>query len=633
MSTATNLGEPAEQQGAGQVNAARAVQLARSIKGSSAKRSGHNLLVSPNKLEALGAPGSSHSAKITVQNNGTSAHAVHPVVKHFAATKSILNKTVTLDSTASNTNTFTYWLDGQPEPYVEQDVTVPAGYQRLDASFGFPQTGAHAGQEVFIVLFDPKGKQAQDSDPQGPSGFGQDDVRNPMPGKWRVILFSRPGGNKYSGPIALSATVQKNVTVPGSVSPASASVPAGGSKTFTVKYKTPANPGDGSATVNFGAGVGAVPILTRSTVPVTAAKAGTFSGVLTTGNGRQTLTQEQEYQFNVPAGLKDIDVDVHVADPGYDVFGTLIPPNHNPVDTQSSDFVDETQETPTDVNQQTVHLSWQSPRKGLWEIDLVTIGGSGSGKVSSPFTGTISFNTVHVTSSGLPASASTVLTPGTTTTAHVKVTNTGNSPEIYYLDPRLNETRTYPLGFINDPSGTTPGGNTPQALVPPESSSMTMVANAGKKVVFSTSPSFGTPEILSTTGTTAVASFAGAPEASTWSCGPVLVGPFSGPASSTTFSCAAFAATHAINDDIDATGGNLWDTATDPNSPNVISPGDSVVVAPGDTATLRVRITPSADEAGEVLSGHLAVQTFNPVTDSSDDLKHIPYSYKVGNAP
>jgi Subtilase family len=632
MSTATDLGAPAQEQGAGQVNAARAVALARSIKGSTAKRSGHNLLVSPNKIETTAAPNTTQTRQVTVTNDGSTARRVTPVVKHFSAPATVLNTTVNLDSTSANPKTFTYWLDGSDEPYVEKDFTVPAGNQRLDVRFGFPQTGVHAGQEVFLVLFDPHGKLAQDSDPQGPSGFGEDDVQNPIAGTWRAILFSRPFSDKYSGPISLKATVQKNLRIPASVSPTSARIPAGAARKFTVKFKTAAQPGDRSAAVHFGSGIGALPILTRATIPVTAGSAGRFSGTLTTGNGRMALpSQELPYQFDVPANVKDIDVDLHVVRPGYSLIATLIPPNRDPVDSQSTLFVDETQSGTPESDTQTAHLSWANPNKGRWEIDIATLGGSGSGRTSSRFHGTVAFNTVHVTSSGVPHKASTVITAGQQRTAHVTVTNTGASPEIYYIDPRENNRTTYSLGFFTDPNGTIPlSGDVPQAAVPPETSSFTMVMTSPKKIDFTVSPAFGTPEILSTTGKTAVAGITGSPEASEWGGAPNLIGPFSSPAPSTTFSAAAFGTTHTINDDIAATGGNLWDSTADPNGPNQFSPSDAVVVPPGQSTTLTVQIQPNSDEVGEVISGHLSVQTWSPVTIGSDHLVNIPYKYTVG---
>jgi hypothetical protein len=92
-------------------------------------------------------------------------------------------------------------------------------------------------------------------------------------------------------------------------------------------------------------------------------------------------------------------------------------------------------------------------------------------------------------------------------------------------------------------------------------------------------------------------------------------------------------AVHGSRADIQSQGGNLWDNATDPGSPNVFNPADSVVVAPGASTTIHVTITPSEAEEGETVSGYLAVQTLDVDQDfpslSSDELVHIPYTYSV----
>jgi hypothetical protein len=308
-------------------------------------------------------------------------------------------------------------------------------------------------------------------------------------------------------------------------------------------------------------------------------------------------------------------------------------PNHSPVDVQDTDFVDLTTTdnngNSPDTEDQTMHLSWADPTPGLWTLDLGTLGGSTSGKTSSTLSGTVSFNTVHVTSSGVPDSASTMLQPDATHVAHVTVTNTGNSPEIYYVDPRLAGTSTYSLGFINNPNSSTVG-ETPQALVPPESTSMSLVANSARRVDFSPSPAFGTPELLSTIGTTAVASLSEADiPASEWSCGATPIGPFSSSQAPTKFSCAGFATTRTFDDTIASTGGNLWDAFTDPNSTEGFDPSQAQVVQPGASTTITVDISPTDDQEGETVTGDLAVQTFDINTFSSDELIHIPYKYTV----
>lgn len=631
-SSASDLGVPAQDQGAGLVNAERAVQLARSI-GRPGHFVGHNALVFPRKIEKTAPANSAHTANVTVRNLGTSKRTLHPAVRLFGAIKTIMNTSVNYQPNSPSTPTFTYWLDGNPEPYVEHDFTVPSGYQRLVARLGYPADPNDSRQTVFEVLFDPSGKVANDSDPQGaPLGFSQVQVRNPQPGKWRAIYFSRPASDRYSGPITISATVQKLITLPGRVQPAQATLAPGKAKTFVVHYRTPAHPGDRAESVNFGTGIGAVPILTRSLVAVAPGKPGHFSDLLTGGNGRDPIfNQELMYQLNVPKGIKDLNVDVKVAKPGYFMIGSLIDPNNTVVDEQDSAFVNLTQQSPTASDLRTVHLSWRTPQPGRWEISIVSAFGSSSGTTGSRLTGTVSYNTVKVVPTGVPNSPSTAIQAGTTRVATLQVTNTGNSPEIYYVDPRQAGSTEYSLGFTSAPNGSLPiTSSTPQALVPPATHSFAMVANASKPVLLASSPQFGAPEIIGSPGRTSVAGLT-APqiEASEWSCSPALVGPFKTTTDGANFSCAAFATTNTINDDVQAQGGNIWDTATDPNSPNHFAPSQSVVVAPGATTTIQVAFSPGQGEVGNVVSGYLEVQNFNPDVFGSDQMKRIPYSYKV----
>jgi hypothetical protein len=628
-STSTNLGAPAQDQGAGQVNAARAVDLARSYH--AAKRVGHTLAISKQKIVTRSLPGTHKTATVSVTNEGTSKRTVSPVVKKFGAPTVIANPTINYDPADPNAKTFLYWLDGQPEQYVDQTFTVPSGFQRLNSRIGYPADPDDSAQTVSEVLFDPKGKIAADSEPQGaPLGFSQVQVRNPIPGKWHAIYFSRPGSDKFSGNIATSVTVQKLQAVAGAVSPAHATLKPGASKAFTVHYRLPSAAGDAASELSFGKKVGGVPILTRTNIVPKVGTPGTFSGEITTGNGRMTFPgQELAYTFTVPKGVKDINADIHIADPGYQVIGMFADPNHSPVDVQDTDFVDLTANNSPDTEDQTMHLSWANPTPGLWTLDLGTLGGSSSGKTSSTISGTVSFNTVTVTSTGVPDSASTMLQPDASHVAHITVKNTGNSPEIYYVDPRLAGTSTYSLGFLNNPNSST-DGDLPQAIVPPASTSMTMVANATKKVNYTTSPLAGTPEILSTTGKTAIATLSESDvPTSEWSCGPSLVGPFASPQAPAKFSCAAFATTRTFDDTIASTGGNLWAAFTDPNSTEGFDPTTAHVVQPGASTTLTVEITPTEDEEGATLTGDLAVQTLDVNTFSSDELIHIPYRYTV----
>ncbi len=74
LSTATDLGIPSQEQGAGLLNSYHAVQLAESI-GRSA-RTGSTLLESATQLDYAGLPGTSKSWAVTLTNTGSKTQAV-----------------------------------------------------------------------------------------------------------------------------------------------------------------------------------------------------------------------------------------------------------------------------------------------------------------------------------------------------------------------------------------------------------------------------------------------------------------------------------------------------------------------------------------------------------------------------
>ena len=70
--------------------------------------------------------------------------------------------------------------------------------------------------------------------------------------------------------------------------------------------------------------------------------------------------------------------------------------------------------------------------------------------------------------------------------------------------------------------------------------------------------------------------------------------------------------------------GDVWAEAVDPTA--TFTP---LLLAPGQTGTITIQITPSAS-AGTIVSGSLQVDTFTPFTDSGDQVVAVPYVYKVG---
>ena len=630
-STANDLGLPVQEQGAGQVNSRRAVQLARSY--ATRTPTGVTTVFAPNKITTVAAPGSTTERNVFVHNTSATTRTISPVLQEFTGPRTIASGTVAYQPGVS-APTFAFFADGSRVTYVQRYFTVPAGYQRLNVRFGFP-ADATKRYVLFEELFDPAGRLAQDSNPQTKTvGFGQGDVRNPQPGRWRVVFFAFSLGDHYRGPISYQATVQRRVpATTGSVTPARLTLRPNAVGTVRVRFRNPASAGDSSAEISFGDRIGVLPILRRSYATPTRTRPATFSGVITTGNGRMvTPSQELPFQFSVPAGVKDVDVDVHVAAAGYVVAGFLDATHASAVDMSTTSFVDVTKASSPTTAGQDLHLSWQRPVPGRWGIVLATIGGSSSGRVATTVTGRISFDTARVTSTGVPHAPTTTLIAGVTHRAGVTVTNTGSAPKIYFIDPRRAGQTTYPLGFVGSQTARLPiTDSPPQAVVPPATTELTMIAHSNRPASLTMSPTmFATPEIDGTSGLSAVASYATRyVPATVWGCNAASVGPFREPVKGATVSCDAFAATGTIDDAVQATGGNLWDSFTDPHSRNTYDRTEAVVVQPGQSTTLQVSFTPSAAERGTTVRGYLAVQSLDAYLLSGDDLKHVPYAFKV----
>src|SRR4029077_8306209 len=109
-----------------------------------------------------------------------------------------------------------------------------------------------------------------------------------------------------------------------------------------------------------------------------------------------------------------------------------------------------------------------NPVAGLWTV-IVDFYNSVSGTaVTQPFTITLNETPVTSSASGLPDSASTVLTAGTPVTAMVTVHNDGNTPEAYFTDARLGTQATVSLAPQSTSTLTLPNltGVVPTYLVP-----------------------------------------------------------------------------------------------------------------------------------------------------------------------
>ena len=655
FSSATDLGISAENQGSGLLNGLRAVELAKSY-GSNSKAGG--LLHSPDELADLGKPGRSFRHTVKVTNTGSKAK-ISPVLRTLGPAHTLAAGKLNLFEAGKGSqgscagHTTAKYFDGSTIPELScKTFKVPKGVDLLDSRIGWNPlqhcNSCTAGDPtVREILIDPKGRYGQYSDPQGlGSGFADEQIHQPAAGKWTLLVFGRATSN-YEGKVGYEETAQKFQTVKGAVKPASKLVGPGKSASFAVKVPAPAKPGFWTGAVVFHSNraskLGTIPVVSEAKVPVTAKKAGHFTGTLIGGNGRPgAFAQELSYEFTVPKGVHDLDVNVHASHNGYLLAGQLIDPHGNAVDSQIG-FNEINAFGPDNTN--AVQLVWADPTPGTWRVNVANglffFPSVYSGLTHATLKGTVSFNTSKVSVTGMPTGT---LTPGSHVTAHITVKNTGVEPETYQLDPRTTTQTPYAGVSLTDTSGTLPitfDDTIPEYVVPPFSTQLKVDASTtgSTPIAFDLSPFWGSPDIASPASTApgATSVTVSNPVASPWAAGINEVGPFGNVAApAEDYSTDATVTTLGFDENAVPDTGNVWDAVVN-NGNQQLSP---LFLQPGKSGTMSVTFTVPSGGPGTTVTGVIPVETFNynslpqesGIGDwSSDVLKLVHYSYTLGN--
>lgn len=649
-STATDLGHPAYEQGAGLLNSLAAVKAAMSWKDANGSPTpqGTALVVDKTQLSVTGAPGSTSKQSLTVRNVSRNTQTVNLTTRTIGRTLSS-----TTGSLQLNTATAPTYLDayGIARSYVKKTFTVPIGAKRLDASIAVTSPkGAPR-----IILIDPHGTFTAYSIPQGSGNYSHIDAHYPAFGTW-TAYFAVPAASGLDAPVKYAITTSAFAT-DGSVSPARVTLAPGASRTVTVTVPLPAQPGDLSSSVQLTTALGlttSVPVAARAVVP---AASTTFQGVITGGNGRNGTglnASANSYYLDVPAGKRDLGIGFTLnTDPNVAVQGVLTAP-----DGQVYSYT--TNQTDA-ANNAGFQIYRRDPQAGRWVLSIVPLNPATGLEIQQHFTVRVAYNTVQVTASGLPDNGA-ALTAGKTVTIPVRVKNTGVAPLTYFADGRLTKTGDIPLAELTGNSTNlplpVPAGVYPEWLVPTDSTSATFAASASQPVNLDVFYASGEPEdYAAAQGNGAIVQVAARQVSpGLWLADVGQVGPFAGPAPAGTVSVAASVHAQLFDPAVTSSTGDVWlagvDSGTDPaiaallhaSHPAVVgakggvtidrvSAADAapapVTIAPGATGTILVKVTPKGTK-GSTVTGHVYIDTFNLATFSGDELVALPYSYKIG---
>jgi hypothetical protein len=636
VSTATDLGSPGSEEGAGLLNTYKAVQLAESL--GNPQPTTPALTTSSTQLNGVGAPGQAQHWQFNLSNPGNTTQTVNLSGRTFGSAQHVQTGSVTLsDSSSLKVVDFA----GTNDNYQEFQFTVPRGADRLLAQLAWPVDQSFCNEDfcnaglnsrVRMILIDPQGRFAAHSLPQGPASYGESEVESPIAGTWTGVIFGNvasSGGT--NGVVPWEVSTQQHVPF-GSVSPSSVTLGPGQSRTVSVSATDPSAPGDTSGAVVLtpsGGTATSIPVTLRSLVQPS--HGGSFSGNLTGGNGRPNGEgQEQFYEFDVPSGVNAIRADVSFAnDPSDPVGEYLVAPD--------GDTIGYGQNSLEGNGGTSLSAYAVDPAAGRWTLIVDFAGAEKGNEISQPYQGDVRFNDGGVTGIGIPNGRK--IKSGQSLTVPVRITNTGVAPEDYFIDARQNTVQNMVLaGFTPNPLAV-PAVTEQEWLVPSETSAVRVAQTSTVPAMFDTGPNPGDPDLASgnfgpgplcsTTASVFYDPPGGTVTPGVWFAGPAECGPYAGAAPAGQASLGMAAQTKVFDPTVTSTTGDVWAQAVDLSAPN--SP---ITIQPGHSAEVDVTFTPSGG-VGSIDEGNLYVDTVSddipPYQQfSASEVAAIPYSYKVG---
>ena len=282
-------------------------------------------------------------------------------------------------------------------------------------------------------------------------------------------------------------------------------------------------------------------------------------------------------------------------------------------------------------------LSHYAPQAGRWRFTLVTNFTVSGNETSLPFTGRVSFSHANgVDVQGLPDNPATLLSAsGQPVTVTVNVTNTGAVTSAYFADSRLRTPALQELPAYACSGTNTLPNQCGEFILPTEVGTIQFFATATAPITMDAENDVGinvagtgNPDIFAVpAGPTSVLATLSEPEVpwGGWLTFPSLIGPY-GPAGAPTTPVvtAAFALMQPFDAAMSPSTGDPWADLV--LGGTTYSP---LILAPGQSGTMTVTLTPNASAVGSTVNGYLYVDTYNPQTGTGDEVVRVPYSYTI----
>lgn len=628
-STSEDLGLPTTLQGAGLLDSLAAVKAARSIRGGSHPADGE-LVAGVNQLNLSARAGGSATARVRVTNVGSRPQVVRSSIRSTTKVLAATTRAVPFDWSSLPT-----FIDafGITRTFTKTTFAVPRGGDHLAASIAWPGNGQFT---VRLVLLEPDGTYSGYSIPQGAgSGFAVVDIPQPKSGTWTAVLVGSAGAAGFTGTVQFGATTFQNVAN-GSASPRQQVIPAGATRTVTVRVPAPRKASDTSdALVLRGSGRSTViPITLRTLVPLDR-NGGRFTGAFAGGNGRGGIPNPGAwYEFDIRHGTKALSVGFTVnGNINQQMYGFLIDPNGEPISEKTNLRADGTLVG-------SLQMSTVNPQPGRWRVAVAVFGPMSGTALETPFTGKISLDPAKVSAPGVPNSPSVHLKAGKPVTTTVRFTNRGAADQAYFLDGRLVGRANLPL-VVDNADFTivnAPLGPFPAARVPTESDSFHMAGTGDGPFNFEVSPfpadhtedlSFeGDPDReagpVGTSPSVTVSDPIVAPQ--TWLALPTIGnGPFGDAGAGTVhMHFTATAHTRPFDAAVSSATGDPLLAYVSADAPAATP----VTVDVGANGSIQVTITPTGAK-GTVVRGTLFLDAIDPITGSTDEVAALPYAYTI----